>query len=99
MSFTVTETKSVNLVDDSGNVVGASTLDVSLTLKVSQIVLMENSTTAHVYASTSTIASGDLEGNAVWSFYGSYPVTLDTSSSVSTIDQAEAQVKAQLASQ
>ena len=99
MSFTITESKSVNHVDASGNVVGSSTVDVELTLKVSQVVLMEDSTTAHVHSSSSSVSSGDLEGSAIWSFYGSYPVVLDANSAVSMIDQAEAQVKTQLTAQ
>lgn len=96
MSFTITESKSVSLVDASGNVVGISTLDVELTLKVAQVIVLENSATAEVHSSSSSVASGDLEGSPVWSFYGSYPVTLDTSSSDSLISQAETQVKDQL---
>lgn len=98
MSFTITESKSVNLVDSSGNVVGASTLDVELTLKVVQVVILEDSATAEVHSSSSTVASGDLEGAPIWCFYGSYPVTLDSGSSDSLIIQAEAQVKTQLTS-
>ena len=98
MSFTIKETKSVSLVDASGNVVGSSTLDIELTLKVAQVVVLEDSTVAQVHASSSTVASGDLEGTAIWSFYGSYPVTIDMSSSDSIISQAETQVKTQLAS-
>lgn len=98
MSFTITESKSVNLVDASGNMVGTSTLDVELTLKVAQVVVLEDSTIAQVHASSSTVASGDLEGTPIWNFYGSYPVTLDTSSADSIINQAEAQVKTQLTS-
>ena len=96
MSFSITETKPVDLVDGSGKVVGTSSVDVTLTLKVTTVVVSENSATAHVYSTSSVVAEGDLEGNDIWEFYGYYEVTLDPNSTDSVITQAESQVKDKL---
>lgn len=96
MSFNITGSKPVDLVDSSGKVVGTSSVDIALTLKVTTVVVSENSATAHVYSTSSVVSGGDLEGSDIWEFYGYYDVTLDATSSDSVITQAETQVKAKI---
>lgn len=93
MSFNIEESKTVNLVDSSGKVVGTSLVKVTLTLKVTTVVVSESSTTAHVYSTSSTVVEGELQGNDIWEFFGYYDVTLDPNSSDSVLLQAESQVK------
>lgn len=96
MSFSITVSKPVDLVDSTGKIVGTSSVDVALTLKVKTVMVSDDSATAHVYSTSSVVQEGDLEGCAIWEFYGYYEVTIDPSSTDSVITQAESQVKTQL---
>lgn len=92
MSFKKLITRNVNVTSDDGALIESSTREVETTFEVKSLEITNEGVMAYLFCGSSTISEGALEGELVWSFFGKYPITIDTSSGDSPLEQAEAQI-------